>query len=698
VDLAALLLRCSEEQIVQLIEEGAGRGSIRTAGYIGEPHPWALLRRDGVKRSATGFGPRALPARDSLEHRREVIGALLLLRKEKPGWGWICEATFHNGRKGSRIPDGVLKRGKKRWAIEVQRSYKSTGPLREKLMQLCSEYDQVVYFAPPETRLRLEAFKEASREFSNLQVRPLPGETAGQSRPQWQSNRSPYTPSPDAFRVLQFLCQEGFVFGAQLPRALGWKPSKVARILKKLEENNCIRRGLEVDNDGGWVWCNTRGYTRSGTGLCALKMPSRGALAKRIVQMEVRLDVFARWPESSWLTQRVIGRGLGAKAQGLPIAVVERGGLRYAVMVLESLSLPKVLGPRVQQWEKEYAGVLCYHPWKLGPRVEKFTEEYQLTGVEPRTLPRPPKSAPYQSLEDEWRTGKEPYQPTEDQLRLLRLVSTAGMIWKPHLHRLLKCSVEEAKRQVRVLQEEHNCLFVEGEWILCNRRAARLSKTGMAPPFVPDEECLERYREEMEIRLDLMERFPSLDWKTRRELLKEVGGRWAVPSGIATIDAKRHAIVILSGRERSIKRLVEQLSRWSEANHDVWCYCDPEDVERFKRMLERYGLGAVELMGHPEATAKRRALQAAKKAAQRKRRQKCKNEKDRVRHAVAAAVRSGRLIKPSKCQNGHAVESPTDLHGHHRDYSKPLEVEWLCRKCHGKKHRSRKRSRVGTSS
>jgi hypothetical protein len=62
-------------------------------------------------------------------------------------------------------------------------------------------------------------------------------------------------------------------------------------------------------------------------------------------------------------------------------------------------------------------------------------------------------------------------------------------------------------------------------------------------------------------------------------------------------------------------------------------------------------------------------------------------EKIRARMAVKGAIRSGRLIKPDTCGYCHyVVEDLTRLHGHHEDYSKPLEVEWLCQNCHEALH------------
>ena len=61
------------------------------------------------------------------------------------------------------------------------------------------------------------------------------------------------------------------------------------------------------------------------------------------------------------------------------------------------------------------------------------------------------------------------------------------------------------------------------------------------------------------------------------------------------------------------------------------------------------------------------------------------------RHAqavLAYALRRARIAKPKTCQRCGAEPSHRDLHGHHHDYSKPLDVEWICSGCHGVEHRA----------
>ncbi len=51
-------------------------------------------------------------------------------------------------------------------------------------------------------------------------------------------------------------------------------------------------------------------------------------------------------------------------------------------------------------------------------------------------------------------------------------------------------------------------------------------------------------------------------------------------------------------------------------------------------------------------------------------------QKAKARSAVSHAIRDGRLHK-EPCHCGE-----TNIQGHHKDYSKPLDVEWLCKKHH----------------
>src|SRR5690606_6491213 len=58
-------------------------------------------------------------------------------------------------------------------------------------------------------------------------------------------------------------------------------------------------------------------------------------------------------------------------------------------------------------------------------------------------------------------------------------------------------------------------------------------------------------------------------------------------------------------------------------------------------------------------------------------------ERYRARHLAYRARRSGKLV-PEPCE----VCGRTDVHAHHTDYSKPLDVVWLCPVHHGEAHRS----------
>lgn len=58
-----------------------------------------------------------------------------------------------------------------------------------------------------------------------------------------------------------------------------------------------------------------------------------------------------------------------------------------------------------------------------------------------------------------------------------------------------------------------------------------------------------------------------------------------------------------------------------------------------------------------------------------------------VRYEVMKAVGRGELVKPELCEECGFPIRKEQLQGHHEDYSRPLEVRWLCLHCHHKHHK-----------
>ncbi len=69
------------------------------------------------------------------------------------------------------------------------------------------------------------------------------------------------------------------------------------------------------------------------------------------------------------------------------------------------------------------------------------------------------------------------------------------------------------------------------------------------------------------------------------------------------------------------------------------------------------------------------------------------NDKHPLRRAVmgllGSAIRAGRIEKPDNCSK---CGSNGMIHGHHEDYYKPLEVIWLCPKCHSLTHKEKRKA------
>jgi predicted DNA-binding protein YlxM (UPF0122 family) len=59
---------------------------------------------------------------------------------------------------------------------------------------------------------------------------------------------------------------------------------------------------------------------------------------------------------------------------------------------------------------------------------------------------------------------------------------------------------------------------------------------------------------------------------------------------------------------------------------------------------------------------------------------------DHAQGIIEKAVKRGIVINPQKCENcgdtGEFKDGRTKIQAHHDDYNKPLDVRWLCQKCH----------------
>lgn len=89
------------------------------------------------------------------------------------------------------------------------------------------------------------------------------------------------------------------------------------------------------------------------------------------------------------------------------------------------------------------------------------------------------------------------------------------------------------------------------------------------------------------------------------------------------------------------------------------------DPERFRRGVKEYKLR------DPDAVLRTR-LATNRRRPTKQNAQKC----------VEAALKSGALTNPGVCYGCGCGSSEHRIEAHHHDYTKPLEVVWLCTPCH----------------
>jgi hypothetical protein len=119
---------------------------------------------------------------------------------------------------------------------------------------------------------------------------------------------------------------------------------------------------------------------------------------------------------------------------------------------------------------------------------------------------------------------------------------------------------------------------------------------------------------------------------------------------------------------QSKKWRAEHPREWRKYYRQWLANLSPEKKAEYAEKQKRYR------HAHPEIYRN-----AARKYQENKPRQYWSNQ------LINAAVHLGILTRPDHCSQ---CGSRKRIQAHHPDYSKPLEVVWLCATCHGKVHRS----------
>lgn len=117
----------------------------------------------------------------------------------------------------------------------------------------------------------------------------------------------------------------------------------------------------------------------------------------------------------------------------------------------------------------------------------------------------------------------------------------------------------------------------------------------------------------------------------------------------------------------------------------LWKYHRSEKGKATRLRYERSATHSATRRAYLRSEAGR---QACLRALQNQRNTRHGKRANRARSAVAYALKTGRLQKPSRCESCGKRDSKLDAH-HHRGYARRhyLDVIWLCRSpCHARQH------------
>lgn len=133
----------------------------------------------------------------------------------------------------------------------------------------------------------------------------------------------------------------------------------------------------------------------------------------------------------------------------------------------------------------------------------------------------------------------------------------------------------------------------------------------------------------------------------------------------------------------------EKRAEYNKKRREQWASLKADNPEALKKLnaekYRKYKVKMDECSRKSYEARKNDPEFKAKRNARRLRHYYAHKDRESARGKLIKSVLRGKTIRPKKCSDclkSKAVE------GHHHDYAKPLDVKWLCKKCHENKHHS----------
>jgi hypothetical protein len=126
--------------------------------------------------------------------------------------------------------------------------------------------------------------------------------------------------------------------------------------------------------------------------------------------------------------------------------------------------------------------------------------------------------------------------------------------------------------------------------------------------------------------------------------------------------------------QKNKERVKESSAAWAKANK-----------EKRKKACADWYVRNASLISERKKIRRQDPTIKAKEFEQVKRWREANKEKHAAHLAIQGALAQGKMVRPDCCSQCGKACVPD---GHHDDYSKPLVVRWLCRKCHVNHHQN----------